>query len=725
MAAVRFSYQPLTAGAHEVGIAGDFTDWEILDLVGVGGVYVLSLPVETGRHLYKLIVDGNWMPDPANPALEPDPFGGLNSVLVIASEETPHHTWEEVFADLGLLQERVERYLWINRRDTHEYELRFDWYPDLRGSVFALIGTEETPLVRLGAHANRDVCHCLFSSAADSVPILIRLEAEGRGLFYGGNGFQTDPAAARPLNVRLSELPVFRVPDWIRRGVIYQIFPDRFCNGDPGLDPDFSEWYYDDCRTPPPPGELLPPQREYYHLADDWYDCGGLRQTPFLEPGKPDWWSFYGGDIPGLASRLDYLSGLGVTVIYFNPLWQAKSNHKYDAADFRRVDPHFGSTAQLKDLVKLLHGRGIRVILDVAFNHTGETFWAFRDCVEKGEASPYWNWYDWRQWPLPKPLPPDFDPREYYQCWWGIKDMPDLNYDLSRSHPAENYVRDIRKAIPNAALVDYLLESVAWWLQDIGIDGFRLDVPDEVPYWFWQLFRAHVKSLKPDAYIVGEIWNNAQGWVNHRYFDAVMNYAFFKNPVLDYFLHGLMDRDAFQARIGEGLAAYPLQALQAMMNLLGSHDTWRVAELVDGDLARLRLALFFQFTFVGVPHIYYGDEIAMRGGMDPDNRRPFDWRWESDPAAVAHRDFYWELIRLRASSDVFVEGEFAFLETDGDLLAYKRWNAARTVVCLINPGSTPCSYPFSNLKSILFRSEGVSPVGRQLILPPQSVAAIE
>ncbi len=713
---IRFSYQPLTAGSHEVGIAGDFTGWEILELADIGGVYVLTLHVETGKHLYKLIVDGIWMPDPSNPETEADPFGGENSLLIVEQEVTPALAWDEVKVDLGLLHDRGGHYLSLNRISQTEYELRFTWYPSLPAELCLILGQETLPLYRLGAFENQDIHHCLFSCEEEAADIIIGIRHGEYTLYYGTHGFSKELGEAVPHHIKLSAIPVFAVPQWVQEGIIYQIFPDRFCNGDPDLDPDFSEWYYDDCRNPPPPGELLQPQQEYYHLVRDWNDIGSLTQNPYLEKGKPDWWSFYGGDIPGIRSKLDYLKELGITIIYFNPLWQAKSNHKYDAADFRRIDPHFGSTAQMIELVEAAHELGIRLILDVAFNHTGEAFWAFRDCADNGPASHYWNWYDWHKWPLPKPLPPDFDPREYYQCWWGIKDMPDLNYDLARTHPSENYVKDIRKAIPNAVLVDYLLDSVTWWLKDIGIDGFRLDVPDEVPYWFWQLFRKHVKSVKPDAWIVGEIWYNAQGWVNHRYFDAVMNYAYFKNPVLEYFIFGVINRERFQTLIEAGLAQYPIQALRCMMNLLGSHDTWRIIELAKGDTNRLKLALLFQMTFIGTPHIYYGDEIGLEGRQDPDNRRPFNWNWEQDPRARDLHSYYIELIRLRRNNEVLIKGEFAFLELQEGLLGYQRYWGKQRLRVIINPSGERVCLSDQEKGECLFRLGSVSISGSSLEL---------
>lgn len=721
MPEIRFSYQPPTAGEHEVGITGDFTSWEILDLVDTGGTYILSLHVENGKYRYKLIVDGNWIPDPNNPKREPDPFGGFNSILEVKTEKAPGFTWQEVWRDPDLLMERTGHYFSINRVSEKRYELRFRWHPSLPGGLSAILDGEEHQLFQIGRKGNEDVWHCLFETQKEKIGIMIAIRSGDRVLYYfGEQGFSEDRDAFKPRGYKLSDLPVFAVPDWVHKSVIYQIFPDRFRNGDRVLDPDFSEDYYADSREPPPEGEFLPPYKEYYHLVEDWNDISGLKQSPWLEEGKPDWWSFYGGDIPGVREKLPYLKELGVSVIYFNPLWQAKSNHKYDAADFCKIDPHFGTEKDLKALVKEAHTNGIRVIADVAFNHTGDDFWAFRDCVEKGPDSEYWTWYDWKKWPLPDPLPPDFKPREYYQCWWGIKDMPDLNFDHKRKHPAENYVKDISRAQPNWPLVEHILKCVGWWLKDIGMDGFRLDIPDEVPFWFWQLFRQRVREIKPDAWIVGEIWHNAKSWVGPRYFDSVMNYAYFKDPVLEFFILNMTTLAAFQKRIEEGLAEYPHQSASAMMNLLGSHDTIRVLELAGGNIDRLKLATLFQMTFVGAPHIYYGDEIAMRGGKDPDNRRPFNWDWEKNQRSVELRKHYQALIKLRKEQKLLTEGEFAFEDSPEGLLSYIRFNEDGAIRVVINHSGSDRKYETSRMGETLFTLGDVAERQGGFHLPPDA-----
>lgn len=592
MALVILRYTPPTSGEHLVGICADFTGWRIVDLINDAGVYHREFDLQPGRYLYKFIVDGVWMTDPANPEREPDPFGTFNSVL-----------------DLGRPDHRIK-------------------------------------------------------------------------------------------NVKPDSFPV---PQWVQEGIIYQIFVDRFYNGDPDNDPDFSEDYYSKSKQAPPKGQYLNANQEYYHLVRDWTDIKGLRQSPWLPKGKPDWWSFYGGDLRGVIEKLDYLTDLGITIIYFNPLWKAKSNHKYDSADYKSIDPHFGTEQDLQELVSKAHSRGIKIILDVAFNHTGETFWAFRDCIQKGPDSQWWTWYDWQKWPLPDPLPTDFQPKDYYQCWWGIKDMPDLNYDLSRPHPEENTIRNINEAAPNTSLIDYLKSVVRYWIGEMDLDGFRLDVPDEVPYWFWELFRSWVKEIKADAWLVGEIWNNAEQWVSPKYFDSVMNYAYFKSPVHDYFLKESISRTEFIRRMREGIDSYPDQSLKAMMNLLGSHDTWRVNELDEDKQNLVKLAYIFQMVYIGVPHIYYGDEIGMKGSGDPDNRRPFDWNWSSKPFSKDLRSMIKTLISLRKAHPSLIHGELEFIDDSDDCLKLVRRDSSEELLIIFNrlqkPISLDLGYPYKELFS--------------------------
>lgn len=715
----RFSYQALTAGKYEVGIAGDFTNWKILSLQDFGGLYLIDFDLKPGRYRYKYIIDGVWKPDPANPNREPDPFGGENSVVEL-QEERQISTWHEA---LSAAEEQDARSFINCHRPGHDtLELRFSWYPDLADSITILFSDAEVPLYPLGRKSGLMLWHTALK-IDKARRFHVRVSYRSHSMYFGMEGLFPVPEQCSPLVVDPAAYPEFSIPDWLRDSAIYQIFVDRFCNGDPSNDQDFSEPYYDGCREAPEAGELLAPNCEYFHLVRDWDDISGLKQNPLQKPGIPDWHSFYGGDIAGVMQQLEYLCDIGINLIYFNPLWEARSNHKYDAADFGRPDPHFATEAELKQFVDLAHAKGIKVIVDVAFNHSGECFWAFRDTVEKGEQSPWWKWYDWFKWPLPDPLPEDFKPRDYYQCWWGIKDMPDLNFDLSRRHPFENYIRDINNAEVNWGLVNHILDSASRWISEYGVDGFRLDVPDEVPWWFWQLFRERIKSLKPDAWLVGEIWHNADAWISERYFDSVMNYAYFKNPVLEYFVQQLCSEEDFKLRIEEGLAAYPAHAAKAMMNLLGSHDTVRLRHLAKSDFVKIMHAVFFQMTFVGIPHIYYGDEIGMDGAKDPDNRRPFNWNWEEDASAVELREFYKQLIGLRKTLKLLRDGEFCFIDAPAAVVAYKRYSLEECLLCAINCTNADRVIPQPG--EILFQRGNVRHSSEGIILPAGEMCIIK
>ncbi|HNX01746.1 MAG TPA: alpha-amylase family glycosyl hydrolase, partial [Candidatus Cloacimonadota bacterium] len=649
---VTFRVNPLTP-IKSLNLVGSFNLWNPHShpfQVQLDGSLQLHVFLKKGTYLYKFLVDNDyWENDPNADEWVEDGYNGVNSVLhvderfpVFRIKKDPH----QILTDTIPIE---TNYIKINLISENTVEFRARLFAGESDNMSLMINDKAFPMQFLGNDSTYDYYHVLI----DISPYAPKFHycfmfMEGDCPIYVMNGELSTIYKEQKLFVfDAQHISPFLTPEWAKNGVMYQIFVDRFCNGNPSNNQDFHEWYYSNCKTPPPKGKLLPPNHEYFHFERNWYEYASLKQSPYMPKGKPDWWSFYGGDIEGIRQKLSYLEDLGITILYLNPIFEAKSNHKYDATDYMKLDPHFASIQEFHLFVKEAHEKGIRIIIDVAFNHTGETFWAFRDCVEKGEKSQYWNWYDWKKWPLPNPLPDNFNPKDYYQCWWGVKDLPDLNYDLNLTHPYENAVTDIHKAAPNWPVVDYILDVAEFWLRDMDIDGFRLDVPEEVPFWFWKLFRKRVKSVKPDAYIVGEIWFRATEWVNAEYFDAVMNYAFFKDPALQFFMNRHISASEFDRQIQQGLVVYPIQAAQTMMNILGTHDTYRIREITNGKIEPLKLAIIFQMTFVGIPHIYYGDEIAMMGASDPDNRRPFNWKYESDPIAVGLHDFYRKLIHIR------------------------------------------------------------------------------
>ncbi|MBI9032271.1 hypothetical protein JEZ13_09770 [bacterium] len=479
------------------------------------------------------------------------------------------------------------------------------------------------------------------------------------------------------------DYPIFSIAKDLHNRIMYQIMPDRFYNCDSSLNPDFKEAYYRNSKNKPKKLSLTKHQ-EYHHLAK-WDNLDILKENPYSANKEPDWFAFYGGDLKGVREKIPYLKELGISLIYLNPIFVAKSPHRYDSIDFKQVDPHLGDNESFKVLVSDLHKHEIKVIIDIALNHCGTEFFAFQDTVKYGNKSKYWSWFDWYKWPLPEIIDQDFKAEDYYQCWWGIKDLPEFNFDLLRESPAENRERDILKTKPNVELVNYLLDAMSFWVEEMKIDGFRLDVPEEVPFWFWQLFRRRMKQINPDIYLVGEIWNDSQVWLQGQYFDAIMNYHAFKDPCVSYFLNDGISLKSFINAISLGLVTLPDQVIRSQMNLLASHDTIRVRRLADNNIKRIKLALIFQFTFIGIPHIYYGDEVFLDGYKDPDNRRPFPWDYQNDTNRNELLEFYKLLIKVRGSHIEFTEGNIRFIE-DQHLLIYERWikSSNQKAIVLIN-----------------------------------------
>lgn len=495
------------------------------------------------------------------------------------------------------------------------------------GDKYAWDTTKELiPMTLFTSDAMFDYWECA------SVPLYRRLkygfllQKDNERIWMTESDFQT----VRPENPnKLFEFPfinrvdVFAPPAWVKDAVFYQIFPERFANGDPSLDPE---------------------------NVQPW----GSEPTPT---------NFFGGDLQGVIDHLDHLNELGITAIYFTPIFDATTNHKYDTEDYMKVDPHFGDIETLKKLVDSCHKRGIRVLLDAVFNHSGRTFAPFVDVQEKGEASAFKDWFHIRKFPLQiENGVPTYDTFAFEPL------MPKLNTE----HPE---------------VKQYLLKVAEYWIKEVGIDGWRLDVANEVDHDFWREFRKVVKRANPEAYILGEIWHESAPWLEGDKFDAVMNYPF-TDAVLDFFVHGTLDAEEFANSIGKQLSRYPLQASEVAFNLLDSHDTPRLLTLAAGDKNKMRLAALFQFTFMGTPCIYYGDEIGMDGEGDPGCRKCMEWNPEKQDRELF--EFYRQLIQIRNDHPALRTGTFTFLEAgqQGSKLAYERKLDLQTIVVLINSEET-------------------------------------
>jgi cyclomaltodextrinase / maltogenic alpha-amylase / neopullulanase len=426
-----------------------------------------------------------------------------------------------------------------------------------------------------------------------------------------------------------------QTPAWVRDAVFYQIFPDRFARS------------------------------TRVKKANNLQEWGA----------PPTSHAYQGGDLLGVAEHLDHLVDLGVNAIYFNPIFQSGSNHRYHTHDYLQVDPMLGGNAALRELLDAAHARNIRVILDGVFNHASRGFLQFHDILENGAESAYLDWFTVHEWPLR----PYGGKHPNYAAWWNNPALPKFNTNTQ-------------------AVRDFIFDVARDWVE-FGIDGWRLDVPTEIDDdEFWREFRRTVKAANPEAYIVGEIWGNAERWLMGDQYDAVMNYGIAR-AALGLFGRETFDREyrpggfklvplgarAFAHEVERLMDMYPWDIVQAQFNLLDSHDTARFIHQAKGDWQTLKQSLLFLMTIPGAPCLYYGTEIGMTGGPDPDCRRAFPWQdrdsWNLDLFAFTKR-----AIRLRREHPALRRGKYAAVYAHEDILAFARRAEEESALVLFNAG---------------------------------------
>ena len=457
---------------------------------------------------------------------------------------------------------------------------------------------------------------------------------------------------------QLSCIPAdFQTPEWARGATIYQVFPDRFCKSG-------------DCDLT---GKLEP-----YTVHANWYEEVDWRPTPEGVVLNND---FYGGNFKGITEKMDYIASLGTTILYLNPISKSFSSHRYDTGDYKKPDPMLGTEEEFSALCKDAHDRGIRVILDGVYSHTGSNSryfnreGAFDDIgAHNSVDSPYHSWFTFYQWP------------HSYHSWWNFDTLPTVN-----------------KMDPE--FIKYIITDedsvVAHWL-NLGADGYRLDVADELPDEFIKLLRDRIREIKPDAYLLGEVWEDASNKKAYgklrRYFtggelDSVMNYPF-RTAIIN-FMRGFDSGNALKETVMSIVENYPPQVVQCNMNLLGTHDTPRIlTALVDDfdgsreekarrrlsrnqfDVAmeRLMMASFLQYTLPGSPSLYYGDEACMEGYKDPFNRRPYPWGRED----LDFLNHFKRLGKLRKEHPAFRYGDIRFFAAGDRHLGFTRTYEGKT-----------------------------------------------
>lgn len=491
----------------------------------------------------------------------------------------------------------------------------------------------------------------------------------------------------------------FTTPDCFKKGTIYQIFPDRFFKSD-------------SVKTNVPKDRFM---------VDDWYSQPAYEQNGGLRSLCND---YYGGDLKGIEQKIPYLKDMGITVIYLNPIFEAHSNHRYNTADYLKIDPLLGTEQDFIDLCKTAHKYDIKVILDGVFSHTGSDSKYFNKYMRYGndgayntQSSPYYQWYKFFAWP------------GGYHSWWGIASLPEVIEE-------------------NPSFIDFICSEngvLRHWMR-LGADGWRLDVADELPDVFVDKIRCAIKTENPEALLMGEVWEDASNKISHGYrrrflqgkqLDSVMNYPF-RSAIIDYVMGG----DAYKLNnvVCDILCNYPKQVVDVMMNHLGTHDTERILSVLGGAdlslnraqqagvklndeqvqlaLERLKLATVLQYTLPGIPSLYYGDEAQTEGLRDPFNRTAFPWGRENKNLV----EFFKNLGKLRLQNDAFCGGQYECINAGLGTICYIRKKGKNEVLIAVNRWTQNDEIIIPEGFNKVYM--GQQPNGNKLILSPMSATVL-
>lgn len=467
-------------------------------------------------------------------------------------------------------------------------------------------------------------------------------DTQGEKIYYGNYEFSKECITNRdrmfdcPQNLREEEM--FEVPDWAANKVVYQIFPARFAASQ---QVDKEQWY----KAP-------------ISSMDDLH-----------------------GDLRGIIEHLDHVQNLGIDVLYMTPVFKSNSSHKYDTIDYYQIDPSFGTTEDLRELVQEAHKCGMKIVMDAVFNHTGREFFAFEDIMEKGEKSKYLDWYYIEKFPLKS----ERGEIPNYKCFGYYGGMPKLN-------------------LKNPEVEKFITDVACYWIKECNIDGWRMDVGDEISHYFWKNFRRAVKAVKKDILIIGEIWHYAGDFLEGDEWDTVMNYPFYLN-LIDLLADEKIQVSQFIQNLGYLKGRLNKKCYPLMWNLIDSHDTARFLHLCNGNKKKQHLAAAFQLLLPGMPMIYYGDEFAMPGANDPDCRRGMYWDEEYQDKEMY--EWYKKLLWIRKKHACISEGELigAITKDEEETIVLIRKNVEETIASIFNCSSNAKNFSEYEGKYNLLRDE--------------------
>ncbi len=581
-----------------VHVAGTFNGWSNsknpMKVEADGRTWTVTLPLSLGQHQYKFVLNSStWVTDPKAKSQD-DGGGNINSLLFVepADFKLPANIGDGRFT-LSALQHSTSIPYFNVDQGKAQVSVRVR-----KGDVeFASV-----TIGRVNIAMNRVAGDDLYEFFKVSIPVSAERFEYTIVLLDGAGSKKLGPYTVDPKSV-----PVFETPNWVSRGIVYQIFPDRFANGSTANDPE----------------GVMP-----------W-------------DGTPTYGNRFGGDITGVKSKLSYLKSLGVSTVYFNPIFKSPSNHRYEADTYFEIDPQFGTNAEFVDLGKAMKAQGLGYVLDLCLNHTSPRFFAFDDIVKNGEKSEYLDWYFIKNFPVVVKDRPD------YEAWFGFPSMPKLN-------------------TKNVSARKHLLSVAPFWYKTApGLKGVRLDVANEVEMDFWRAFRKEVKGLNKDLWIVGEHWGDGRPWLSGDQWDSMMGYQF-RDANLRFIAEQRTTPSQYLDTLFRVYDSYVPQVSRNLMLLLSSHDTPRFLTLCGGDVKKQKLAATVQFTWPGTPSVYYGEEIGMQGGVDPQNRRGMEWSKATSENDLLN--YYKQLGRIRQSSESLKVGSPIRLHADDQagVLAFAR-----------------------------------------------------
>jgi len=668
---VTFAYHPNGTNVTSVSVRGTFNDWKEWHMKEMAdGSWVLRICLPPGTYQYKFFIDGKWVKDmskvdPTADSYVADGYGGKNAVKIVKGERGLNLDYDPTDpAYFSIADNRTV--------------IRFKVAPGEISSATLVTSFGEFKMEKQLWWSSGEMWRA-------EVPVVkpfkyyFRIERKGSDVLLLNN-------SAEPF-FSFDGVDRFPQVQWVSKAIGYQIFPDRFYNGNKSNDVfalQSDELWLNEMSNERP-------------ILSNWSDP----ITPLNCCHQ-----YFGGDIAGITDKLDYLSSLGVKLIYLNPIFLSGSVHGYDPYDYYRIDPKFGTKQELKKFLNEAHKRGIRVIFDFVPDHSGIGHWAFLDVAARGRASPYWNWYFIKKWPF------KLGDGKAYAGWWGIGSLPKLN-------------------TMNPAVENYLLGAVMYWL-NFGFDGVRVDTPSDLinADQFFSEMRKRVKAKYPNAYLVGEIWTLSPDWVSGDRFDSLMNYALGRDILLPY-AKGSVGGEVTMGMLGKYYAAYGENVVAMGFNLVDSHDTSRVlTDLGGGNLGdtpkpdavkRLKLLSTLLYTLPGMPVTFQGDECGFLGNKNHYDEQRYPIQWDKCNQSLVNH--YRNLAKLRESVPALTSSKIEFYTAKDGVLAFFRGHHNEALVIANNENNaTLIKLPEGTWKEVW--PTGGGSVKGEIKVPPVSVLVL-